>query len=264
MRKNSDTQTEQTEALIRYLNCPCRYFAPMADDDPIMEAYREARERGEKEGFLPVLVTVDETLWECLIMNSDEDSDGGEAYEFQAGEIAKYRRKLLAAPLKSGAEVTELLLKTRMEEADDDELDWDEDVMGQMEGGEPNDRFCGYWDYGTDDTCPLILAEIPVENPWEIFAYLPFGNWNECPDTPELMAVAKYWFEKHGAVPAVMTHDVLEFDVPEPVSREQATRLALEQYAWCPDVVDQGPEDCTVGLLADSLAKSKVWYFWWD
>ena len=52
-------------------------------------------------------------------------------------------------------------------------------------------------------TCPLILAKIPVKSPWEIFAYLPFGNWNECPDTPELMAVAKYWFEQHGAVPAL-------------------------------------------------------------
>ena len=40
--------------------------------------------------------------------------------------------------------------------------------------------------------------------------------------------------------------------------------LALQQYAWCPDVVDQGAEDCTVGTLADTLAKSTVWYFWWD
>ena len=34
----------------------------------------------------------------------------------------------------------------------------------------------------TGMTYPLILAKIPVKNPWEIFAYLPFGNWNECPD----------------------------------------------------------------------------------
>ena len=26
------------------------------------------------------------------------------------------------------------------------------------------------------------MAKIPVKNPWEIFAYLPFGNWNECPE----------------------------------------------------------------------------------
>ena len=38
---------------------------------------------------------------------------------------------------------------------------------------------------------PLILAKIPVKNPWEVFAYLPFGGWNECPDTAELMAIAR-------------------------------------------------------------------------
>ena len=88
------------------------------------------------------------------------------------------------------------------EEAEDDDLDWDEEVLGEMEGGEPNDRFANYWNDDTGMTYPLILAKIPVKNPWEIFAYLPFGNWNECPDTPDLMAVAKYWFEQHGAIPA--------------------------------------------------------------
>ena len=63
-------------------------------------------------------------------------------------------------------------------------------------------------------TYPLILAKIPVKNPWEIFAYLPFGNWNDCPNTPELMAAAKYWFEQYGAVPAAMSHDELEFLLP--------------------------------------------------
>ena len=71
-------------------------------------------------------------------------------------------------------------------------------------------------------TYPLILAKIPVKNPWEIFAYLPFGGWNECPNTPELMAVTKYWFEKYGAVPAAMSHDELEFLLPTPVSQEKA------------------------------------------
>ena len=111
---------------------------------------------------------------------------------------------------------------------------------------------------------PLILAKLPVKNPWEIFAYLPFGNWNECPDTQSLMAVAKYWFEQYGAVPAVMTHDELEFLLPTPVSQEKAMDAAVEQYGFCPDVIDQGPEEATVGALADVLRQSTVWYFWWD
>ena len=41
-------------------------------------------------------------------------------------------------------------------------------------------------------------------------------------------------------------------------------RQAQEQYAFCPDVVDQGGEDATVGALADTLRQSDKWYFWWD
>ena len=142
-------------------------------------------------------------------------------------------------------------------------MDWDEDVLGEMEGGYDNRRFSSYWNSNNNMTYPLILAKIPVKNPWEIFAYLPFGNWNECPDTPELMAVAKYWFEKHGAIPAAMSHDELEFLLPALISQDQAMELAVEQYGFCPDIVDQ-EDDPTVGALADVLRQSTVWYFWWD
>lgn len=252
------------QAIMRYMDCPCRYFPPMEDDDPIVLAYWEAVKRGQKEGFVPMLVTADETLWECLIMNSDEDSDGEEDYAFDPGQVTQYRREMLTSPMKDGKAVLAGLIGERKEEALDDNMDWDDEILGELSGGEDVNRFISYWEYNMDRTVPLILAEIPVKHPWEVFAYLPFGGWNECPDTPDLMAVVKYWFETHGALPSVMTHDTLEFTVAKPVNKEDALQLALEQYAWCPDVVDQGPEDATVGTLADTLAISKVWYFWWD
>ena len=76
------------------------------------------------------------------------------------------------------------------------------------------------------------------------------------------MAVAKYWYEKYGAVPAVMTEDVLEFSVPAPVERKDALTLAWEQNTYCSDIVAQGCE--SIGILADSLTKSTTWFFWWD
>ena len=170
---------------------------------------------------------------------------------------------MLSAPVKNGQEVLSELIGDRQAEAEDDDLDWDK-ILGAMEGGYANDRFAAYWDPDTDMTYPLILAKIPVKNPWEVFAYLPFGNWNECPGTEELIAVAKYWAQQYGAVPAVVTHDELEFALPSPVSREKALELATEQYGFCPDVVDQGPEGATVGWLADVLRQSDKWYFWWD
>ena len=169
---------------------------------------------------------------------------------------------MLSAPVKDGKAVLEELTGQRKEEAEDDDMDWEEEVLGEMEGGYDNDRFSCYWDSDSHMTYPLILAKIPVKNPWEIFAYLPFGNWNECPDTPELMAVAKYWFEQHGAVPAAMSHDELEFELPTPISKERAMEVAVEQYGFCPDL-DQN-EDGSIGSLADVLWQSTVWYFWWD
>ena len=257
--------SDLAEAMMKYLNCECTYFPSMADDDPIMSAYSYAKRESIKEGFVPVLMRADdEILWECLIMNSDPDSDGEDDYAFDTDKVAEYRKKMLAAPLKDGKTVLEEMIRQRKEEAEDDDMDWDEEILGEMEDGYENRRFSSYWNSDSKMTDPLILAKIPVKNPWEIFAYLPFGGWNECPDTQSLMAVAKYWFEQYGAVPAAITHDELEFLLPAPISEKETIDVAVEQYGFCPDVIDQGPEEATVGALADVLWQSPVWYFWWD
>lgn len=253
--------SEVAQAIMEYLDCECTYFPSMADDDPIMSAYSYARRLGVREDFIPVLIKPDETLLECLVMNADPENDA-DCYEFNPKAVEEYRKKVLSAPIKDGKAILEELTGQRKEEAEDDDMDWEEEVLGEMEGGEPNDRFANYWNDDTGMTYPLILAKIPVKNPWEIFAYLPFGNWNECPDTPDLMAVAKYWFEQHGAIPAAMSHDELEFELPTPISKERAMEVAVEQYGFCPDL-DQN-EDGSIGSLADVLWQSTVWYFWWD
>ena len=256
--------SEVAQAIMEYLDCECTYFPSMADDDPIMSAYSYARRDAAHEGFVPVLIRADdETLLECLVMNADPEHDA-DCYEFDLKTVTEYRKKMLSAPIKDGKAVLEALTGQRKEEAEDDDMDWEEEVLGEMEGGYDNDRFSCYWDSDSHMTYPLILAKIPVKNPWEIFAYLPFGNWNECPDTPDLMAVARYWFEQYGAIPAAMSHDELEFDLPAPVSQEKAMEVATEQYGFCPDIVDQEQDEPTVGNLADVLRQSTVWYLWWD
>ncbi len=46
--------------------------------------------------------------------------------------------------------------------------------------------------------------------------------------TPE-QAAARYWQERHGAVPCAVTHDVLECQLPRPMAREESMTLTLEQ-----------------------------------
>ena len=259
---------DQTAAL----NCPCKEFPPMTNPAPIMAAYQEARRRAGQsspaqsgifrrlfsktrelpptERFLPVLISVG-------------DDSPLEGFQWLEGETAEeHRQRLLSQPVEDGKALLARMAAQRKEYAAENGWEWPgEELLGTMEGGEAVDRFLGISDFH-GKTIPLVLAEIPVKHPWEVFAHIPFGGWTECPCNEEQMAVAKYWYEKYGAVPAVITRDVLEYDLPAPARREDAMALAMEQYTFCPDIVDQGCE--SVGCLADTLAKSTKWYFWWD
>lgn len=253
--------SELAEQMIDYLDCPCELFPPMVDDDPIMAALAAAQEQSREGGYTPVLIKVDEVLWEMLTANADEEN----GTDYQLENVRAYRRKMLSAELPSGAEILNNLLEERKEEAEEDELDWDNEIVGEFSDGEPVDRLTSYWNYSTEWTDEVILAKIPTDKPWQIFAWLPMGNWNECPDTLELMAVSKRWYEEHGAIPVAVSHDELEFVLDAPVTDPVlAGKIALEQYVFCPDRVDQCESEGQVGNLADSLTKSNVWYFWWD
>ena len=119
--RGEHTIEEQVTQLKEYLDCPCTYFPPMADDQPILDAYRQARERGAKEGFVPMLVAVDELLMECFSLSGEDK--------------AQVRRELLAAPLGSGKEYLQIWLKEIKEERGEYEPgDWD-DLVGEVSGG---------------------------------------------------------------------------------------------------------------------------------
>jgi hypothetical protein len=38
--------------------------------------------------------------------------------------------------------------------------------------------------------------------------------------------------------------------------------IALQQFAYCPDIVLQGTE--TIDRLAAGLLEARYWFFWWD
>lgn len=229
-------KNEILRQLAEYLACPCTEFEPMTDDDPVLAALRD-RTQG-----IPVAVPADDILLEQLT---------------DAQEMS--REQLLNAELPDGRQVLQDLKHAYLHEMDREE--WQE-LRGQMTDGECMDRPISYWDYETEKTQPLVVAQIPTDQPWKVFAWLPMGGWNECPDPIRMMAVAKYWYEQYGAVPVAVTHDTVEFSVPAPVPTEQAMNLAEEMYFFCMDIVDQGVE--TLGALADGLRQSTHWYFWWD
>lgn len=248
--KDTVEPDELARAFMDYLDCECTYFPSMSDDDPIMSAYTYAQRLGVREGFIPVLVNVDEGLWENIIENSDPDSESSDDYTFNREKVNEFRNRLLEAPVMDGKSILDKLTGQ-----DNDDID------EEPEGGFDNNRYSSYWNTDTNMTHPLILAHIPVTEPWKIFAYLPFGNWNYCPATPELMAISKYWHDEYGAVPGTFTSDQLEYELPAPVPEDRAMEAAIQQYAFCPDM-DQNCDG--IGSLADTLRQSRIWYFWWD
>lgn len=59
----SEPTTAIVSSVVNFLNCPCTYFAPMIDDQPLVEAYQKAwQESKDLGGFIPVFVIPSETL----------------------------------------------------------------------------------------------------------------------------------------------------------------------------------------------------------
>ena len=119
------------------------------------------------------------------------------------------------------------------------------------------------FDYDGNFKDNVILVKVPTTKPYEVLGYFGMGGYNECPFPAEQVAVAKYWYEKYGAVPAAITYDEIEFYVERPPQTlEEAKKLAVEHYAFCYDLVLQ----CcgTFEALVDGLYKNIQWYFWWD
>lgn len=232
---------ELTEELERRFGLPCTYYPPMDTEAQIVSDYWQAKKRGQTEGFWPMLLS------------------------------EEYARDLVEAPVPegipsvdSGKEFFRQRLKETRACLEEYEPGYWPQLLGEVANGDKIIRFLSLWDYHGKKTIPTVLVRVPVKNPWEVFVWLPFGGWNECPSGEEHMAVAKYWFEEYGAFPSLMTQDVLEYSLPSPypVPKERAMDLALEQYSYCSDIVTQGVE--TIGRLADTLAQSYHWYFWWD
>jgi len=110
----------------------------------------------------------------------------------------------------------------------------------------------------------VVICKVPTPNCWEVPAYFKLGDWNESPAPAVHVAAQRYWFERYDArIITLRDLDTLEFTVGRPpVERDAAIELAWQQFALCPDVVNQGVG--SIHSLAASLKSGSTWYLWWD
>lgn len=267
--------------IIDYLGCDCVYFPRSASSNDLLAKYGEAHKswrRGAK--YFPVIIVVDEVLTEWLTDIMTEGKTPQQLREEILLKSSLYRKEIntegkskeqiheeaRSNACADGKKLIEELIKTRIEEIElDDESNYlsftEKDVLRESCEGHAVRKFIGFHDYSNNCVMETILAYIPTTKPFEVFAWVPFGGWNDCPSAEDMIKISRYWYLKHNAVPAVISHDTLEFFCA-PLDIKSAMETAVEHYAVCPDNVDQGIG--TVAALADSLTKSTVWWFWWD
>ena len=266
LSKKSSDNTEGspiTQSIIKSIGCPHHIINSKYSNAQVNQAYQEALARGKREGFTPVLVTSDETLEEWFGILQEEDSYS--------------RAQLLEKNVNDGQKILETryqeyivdYIEDYIDPADSEEADYEkrepDEFLGELADGDTISELVSLNNLNSDGTQEVILFEIPTVNPWEVIAWIPFGGWNECPPAEEMMAVCRYWYEKYKAIPAVISHDELEFYLETPIKEENtAWKLAKEHYAFCPDRIDQCTQSGTAGELADTILGSNVWYFWWD
>lgn len=238
---------ELTKQIADGFQCNYTVFEKGTDTKLAEQAYRAAYKAGRENGFWPALVSLNEYVTEWLKEMTKDDFD---------------RDSVISGCTEDGKEILQRRFEEYTEEFGEDEI---ADFMGQETEGDEVHNFVGYASFrdGMLEADTLLL-EIPVQNPWEIIAYLPMGGWNDCPAPEEMIAVCKYWYEKYQAVPASFTHDVMEFYAPAGLNGVDSMEAAKEHYAFCTDRVDQGTRTYKLSELAAGLEASDVWYFWWD
>lgn len=241
---------EKIKMLVEKFQCEYRIFEKGTNPDELETAYLAALQEGSEKGYYPAILVVDEYVTDWL------------DYIFKEN----YNREVVILECNDrGRELLQERFREYMEDYKEDYGENLEEFIGKETEGDVLHHFSAYTstrEYAlAEDT---LLLKIPVHNPWEIIAWIPMGGWNECPAPEEMISICKYWYEAYGAIPAVFTHDEMEFYAPKKLNGADSLEAAKEHYAFCADRVDQGTGSCTLSELAVGLEDSDRWYFWWD
>ena len=224
--------------------------------EEVSKKYLATYKDGKEKGYTPVFLVLDDNLLETFEINM-EDEDTDNMMELVKSNLEKAKSiNPIEFLEKFQGQNTDDLKENIDEYFSEIDYEFDDDDKSNLE-------LSTIFDYDGNFKDNVILVKVPTKNPYEVLGYFGMGGYNDCPLPAEQIAVAKYWYEKYGAAPAVITYDEIEFYVERPVQTlEETKKLAVEQYAFCYDIVEQGYR--TFEKLVDGLYKNIQWYFWWD
>lgn len=221
----------------KYLNLPA---FNASDIDDLSKFYHEEYESGVKRGYTAVIVGKDETLTKAINLCKEEYDSYEKMYQ---GIKKKAKAVDVAAYFKKQKKSVQNIISK-----------WEK----KKSSVESYEAFNELYILSND----TYLMMIPSEKPYEIFAYLPMGNFNSCPDNDVLLAVFKHWYEEYGVIPAVITYDTIHVSLTKTLDDKQIEVLVEEMVLLNMEtqmLTYPAKEDIVKGLK-----HSKYWMFWWD
>ena len=222
----------------------------------ILKKYYFYLEQGKREGFTPVFINDNEDVIEIMKFNAKASSAKTE--EELRTTMENYRNKLLSSDVADGRAYLEDQLENDIKKYPHK---WNSFMNGQAaERNEEDDEKEVYDCLSLNNSFDnIVMVKVPVTEPWKIWAYIPYGNWNACPTPEEHMAVSKYWYETYGAIPVAISFACVDYLLPRPVDDPKKT--AIEMYAYCGDL-EQGYDN--FASIGESIKDRRTWNFWWD
>ncbi len=227
-----------------------------------LQEWERIRDEGE---FTPIILGGAEDLARVAEAADPENTFGMQYAVLQYGWGLKHPDGLAAM---RDAE-WEAFLQRYRERGEDDivaslEVEEEEPLGEWPDSPEKNPGLLALFDWQTGDVHDEVhIVLLPGTDATRVPALLNFGGWNANPPPGFHMAALKSWQERYGAVPVLISDDVIELRVTRrPETREEALELAREQFLYSEDIVFQGVG--SISDLAASLMVSDWWYFWWD
>lgn len=227
--------------LIYYFSFDC--IEVEKDKDIIMKRYLEERNRGRLRGYLPVVIVEDDKgIMEQNIKFAIEDFGSLDNYR----DYIIYKYKTIS-------------IKDFF--SDREKYYEDEDKVEQLVADNIYEKINNIVieEYANK----IYIALVPTLKPEEIFAYIPFGGFDDCAEGSIHAAITHYWNGKYNAIPLCISHDSVQFAIKEPIiESEKLEQLSIEQYLYCGEIIWQGFE--TMANLKSNICGSNFWYFWWE
>jgi len=203
--------------------------------------YLRACNEGKNRGFTPVFIpTFSYAFFDVIKEGRKRLGKDADAKAIVAEAVQRYLR----AEVADGETVFEESFQNAKNQIDAER--WEHLANDKTENAD--------FLYDLDDflSTDSILVKIPVKNPWDVFAYFA-AFFNTDPErVQKWRGVAKYWYEKYGALPCYLDTEDVVFYIRKPIPQEALNAVAKQVFSLT-------TSDETIPDIESYIRNGKIW-----